>query len=105
MGKPPMPNVLAIDFDDTLCHTSYKGSKWVMGMPFKATIYKVNELSKTNEIIIFTARPRAEWPDVNRWLVKNKVNYHKIMAKPLAKIYVDDRAMTPQDFLDNYGED
>lgn len=97
--RPAYPNRYLIDFDDTLCKTRYENGKWVMGEANDEVANKVTDLSWDNEIIIFTARPRSNWPDVRAWLDKEAIRYHKIKHKPLAKMIVDDRSMRPEEFI------
>lgn len=98
---PPMPKRLLVDFDQTLCDSSWNGKKWVMGVPITEVVEAVQEAAKTHEIIIFSARPVGEWDEMRHWLKVARVPYNEIFFKPLGTI-VDDRSMRPEEFAEKY---
>ena len=75
-----------------------------MGRVIAGVKRKVNKLALTNEIIIFSARPKKEYPLMRRYLIKHKIAYDKIIKKPSAKLYVDDRSMRPDEFIAIWGD-
>lgn len=68
--------------------------------PNKKIIDKVNKLSENNFIIIYTARRDFMMSATTTWLKKHDVIYHAISnLKIPSDWYVDDKAITPKDFL------
>lgn len=92
-------HAVAFDFDNTLCKSAFnpKTGKYDMGEPIDPVCNFATEQSWDNEVIIFTARPKSEWGQVRAWLDSQAVRYHRIVKKPLARFYMDDRAMRPSD--------
>ena len=101
---------IILDFDDTLAHAVNRD--WGNAKPNTQLIDKTNKLFDDGWTIdIFTARgsiscnSREEasakyQPEMEQWLKKNGVKYHSIsFNKPLAAYYIDDKAMTPEDFV------
>ena len=99
------------DLDGTLC-TQEKSGEYHLAIPVWPMIHKLNELYDAgHEITIFTARGMNTYQDENKaiarysemtrdWLVDHGVKFHNfIMGKPPADVYVDDKAMTPDEFL------
>lgn len=97
--KPPMPHRLLVDFNGTLCNTTWNGKDWIMGVPIAPVVEAVQKASKTHEIVIFTARPVSEWDEMRRWLKVAKVPYSSIFLKPLGTI-VDDNSLRPDEFVE-----
>lgn len=102
---------IILDFDDTLAF--HKNRDFDNSKPNKPLINKTNRLYDTGwQIDIFTARgnlscaTRAEarekyLPGMEAWLDKHGVKYHSIsFEKPLAAYYIDDKGMTPEDFIE-----
>lgn len=101
-----------VDLDGTICsqeeYNNYKNAD-----PKKDMIKKINGLwTEGHKIIIFTARgmnthegniPIVEehLRDITeKWLAQNRVCYDELrFGKPPAYKYVDDKAMTPEEFL------
>lgn len=100
--RPPYPHVYAIDFDDTIAQANYNNGRWLMGELMEGMKEAVNEVSRDNQIIIFTARPKKEWGQVTQYLAEHGVVFDGIMEKPLGIAYVDDRAMLPHEFVDKF---
>jgi len=73
---------------------------------------KINKLYDEGHIIkIFTARGQGSGNDFSKITKKQLklwgVKYNELLEKPEADFYVDDKAMTPGDFLffgNNYGK-
>ncbi len=102
---------IILDFDDTLAFA--KNRDWMNARPNDRLIKKTNNLYDQGwRVDIYTARgsiscaTREEaaakyQPDMEKWLERNNVKYHSIsFDKPLAAYYIDDKAMTPEEFLD-----
>jgi len=101
---------IVLDFDDTLAYTSDRD--WANAEPNLELIEKCNKLYDSGWIIdIFTARgsiscrSRVEAAEkygsqIEEWLNKHHVKYHALsFDKPLAAYYVDDKGITPEDFI------
>ena len=101
---------IVVDFDDTLSVTlnrDFEGAK-----PIVPTIKKVNEFYENGyEVIILTARGQISCggnhlkadakyrKQIEFWLSKNGVKYTELsFNKILAKYYVDDKAIRPDEF-------
>jgi len=87
--------VIAVDLDGVLC----KGECWNnkqcrKAKPIQKNIDKVNELHKTNFIIIYTARRDYLIPVTLRWLRLNGVEFQAISNKKMAAdLYYDDKML------------
>lgn len=103
---------LVVDIDGTLCDQRDFNS-YLEAIPRKDVIEKVNShWSNGWEIELFTARGmntcggdtkliEQSLGDITRlWLKNNRVCYDKLtFGKPSAYMYVDDKAMRPEEFL------
>lgn len=102
---------IVFDIDDTLSFTISRD--WENATPNEPLIQKINKLFDEGwEIFLITARgsisckSRGEayekyGEQLIHWLRKHKVNYHKLsFDKELAAYYVDDKGITPEDFLE-----
>jgi len=98
------------DLDGTICDTTYDFDTWeyLESTPRKDIIKKINELYDSGEhITIFTARGSVHKRD---WLDETKkqlsdwgVKYHELrFGKPGGEIYVDDRTISPEEFLNRW---
>jgi ribonucleotide monophosphatase NagD (HAD superfamily) len=97
-----MSKTVCFDFDGTLAtYEGWQGSK-NFGDPIPETVETVRLLKKMGwKIIIFTTREETE--DLRQWLADNDVPYDEInknsenppntSTKPLADVFVDDRAV------------
>lgn len=103
---------IVFDFDDTISFT--KNRDWDNAQPNIKLIEKINELYDCGWVIdIYTARgsiscsTRKEASNkyrssIEQWLNKHNVKYNSLsFDKPLATYYVDDKAMTPEQFIDS----
>lgn len=71
------PKVIAVDFDGTLTTgTSWTEEDCLNAEPRLDVIEKLNELSKTNFIIIYTARREHLYHASMSWIRKHNVQYH-----------------------------
>lgn len=101
---------IVLDFDDTLAfHTN---RDWDNSKPNVELIEKTNSLYDRGWTIdIFTARgsiscgsreeARAKYQaGIEAWLAKHGVKYHSLsFDKPLAAYYIDDKGMSPEEFI------
>lgn len=105
------PRSIVCDIDDTISFTTDRD--WENATPNTALIDKLNSLYDNGwEINYYTARgtlscatreaASAKYRDViAQWFKKHNVKYHKLsFLKPLASYYIDDKAITPEGFLD-----
>jgi len=104
-----MKNIVC-DFDDTLSFTTDRD--WDNAKPNKTLIAKLNALFDNGyNITILTARgnlsckSRSEADkkyraQIEKWLAKNNVKYNNLsFDKLLADYYIDDKGITPNDFV------
>lgn len=102
---------IVFDLDDTISFT--KKRDWKNAKPNIQLIEKINNLYNSGwQIDIYTARgslscstreeaAKKYRKGIEEWLEKHKVKYHTLsFNKPLATYYVDDKALTPEEFLD-----
>jgi capsule biosynthesis phosphatase len=101
---------LVFDFDDTISFS--KNRDWDNASPNIELIKKMNKLYDEGwQIDIFTARgslscsSREEAKNkflqgMKVWLEKHSVKYHSVsFDKPLATFYIDDKALSPEEFI------
>jgi len=101
---------IILDFDDTLAFA--EGRNWDDAVPNRSLITKTNGLFDNGwQIDIFTARgsiscqtraqARLKYErGMKTWLEKHGVKYHSIsFEKPLAAYYIDDKGMSPEEFI------
>ena len=87
-----------IDFYNTTPKDSAKRFKKCK--PNKKLIRAVNKMSKQYVICIWTSRSDLYQDVTIKWLKKHKVKYDFLqMGKPFGKFYVDDKFMSPFEFL------
>src|SRR5574344_1011031 len=102
---------IVCDIDDTISFTTSRD--WKNAEPNIKLINKLNKLYDEGwEIQYYTARGSISCPnreaakekyldDIIAWFNKNSVKYSKIsFDKPLAAYYIDDKGITPDEFLD-----
>ncbi|HDY90180.1 MAG TPA: hypothetical protein ENH82_18930 [bacterium] len=108
----PHDKRIVIDFDDTISIAFDRG--WENASPNIDVVNKINLLyDKGWEIQILTARGQLSCQGnvkaadkkyreiIESWLKKHNVKYHSLsFNKPLAAYYVDDKAMSPEAFVD-----
>lgn len=86
------PKVIAIDVDGTLTkETSWTEEDCLNAEPRQDVIDKLNELSKTNFIVIYTARREHLYHASMSWIRKHNVQYHatNFGTKMPADVYFD----------------
>lgn len=92
-----------VDIDGTICNNTF--GKYEQAEPWAEAIAKVNALyDEGHQIIFFTARgstTQIDWrPLTEKQLKEWGVKYHKlILGKPEADIFIDDRAISANDFM------
>lgn len=103
---------LVCDIDDTISQTFNRD--WENAKPIQEVIDKINHLySQGWEVFLVTARGQlscngdSEAADrkyrkiIESWLKRHNVLYHKLsFKKELASYYIDDKALSPKEFLD-----
>lgn len=106
-----MNTTIVIDIDDTICTTIERD--YINSKPHYDIINKINMLYDNGfTIILFTARGfiskgrdpitinKEVKPIIESWLSDNNVKYTElIMHKPYGAIYVDDKSVRPDEFL------
>lgn len=94
--------VIAVDMDKTLC----AGECWTIEScknisPVTKMIKKINYLSLSKFIVIYTARRDHLIPATLGWLRRWGVQFHAISNnKTPADIYIDDKSISDVDFLE-----
>jgi len=101
---------IVFDFDDTIAYTVNRD--WENATPNTELIEKIHDLYYEGwQIDIFTARGSLSCKTreeasikyragIEKWLKKHNVQYHTLsFDKPLATYYVDDKGITPEDFI------
>lgn len=102
---------IVLDYDDTLSFAVNRD--WLNAEPNRPLIKKTNKLYDDGWIVdVYTARgslscsSRQEADekyreDMEIWLNKHGVKYHNLsFDKPLAAYYIDDKSVTPEQFLE-----
>lgn len=100
------------DLDDTIC--VHRNRDYENARPVEAVIARMQEIRKADPeawIIIYTSRgmnsckgdamlaDQTNRPTMEAWLKKHDVPYDQIIfGKPLADVYIDDKAMRPGTF-------
>ena len=103
---------IVFDLDDTICRTQNRD--YVNSSEISAVVSKMREMRKTLpdvEIIVHTSRGMASCngdveaaekknrPTIEKWLSEHGIKVDGIIfGKPLADLYVDDKAITAEDY-------
>jgi len=103
---------LVVDLDGTICR-QVSSDKYHLAAPIADVIRKVNAFYDAGwHVTVFTARGMATYGDhyaawtahgpmTERWLTDNGVKFDQLLfGKPAGDIYVDDRGLTPQFFVE-----
>ena len=96
--------IFCIDVDGTLCSLT-SNQEYHFAKPNTLVIKMVNKLYDAGHYIkIFTARGMASGKDfegiTERQLKEWDVKYHElIMSKPSADYYIDDKGVSPEEFV------
>jgi len=93
--------IIAVDIDNTLTNeTCWTNDDCIMATPNQEVIDKVNELYKTNCIIIYTARVPELRTVTEFWLKLYGVKYHALrMDKMPCNVLLDDKTVNNLDGL------
>ncbi|MFC1988629.1 hypothetical protein ACFLVJ_02215 [Chloroflexota bacterium] len=95
--------VYCFDIDGTIC--SNTEGDYEQAVPFKEAIERINRLyEEGHQILFYTARGSTtgiDWMEVTANQLREwNVHYHKLfMGKPTADIYIDDKALHPNEFF------
>ncbi len=106
-----MRSRIVMDIDDTI--STHRNRDYANAIPNFEMIRKMQELAKQGiEFVLFTARGQIscngdikkieeeKGPTLRAWLKRYNVPYSELrFGKPIADVYVDDSAMTPDEFL------
>jgi uncharacterized HAD superfamily protein len=86
--------VIFIDIDGTICDER-KTFDRPLAVPLFMAIEKVNELyEKGNTIVFWTARGWEQYNITKHWLLQHGFKHHQLMmGKPIADMFIDDRAI------------
>ena len=101
--------IYCIDIDGTICN-KITNQEYHKAKPFKEMIKKINKLYDEGNIIkMFTARGMGSGKDFQeltyKQLVDWGVRFHiLIMGKPNADLYIDDKSMLPEEFINIGGK-
>ena len=101
--------IYCFDMDGTIC-TLTTNHEFHNAKPIPEMVKKIKRLYDQGHIIkIFTARGHIEAGGIIRhpeyhYLTKRQLEewgipYHELHAKPIAHLYIDDLAMTPEEFI------
>lgn len=98
MIYPPVPkaevNVVAFDLDGTLAEGNWPSPS--IGEPIEEGIKMLRHYAELgNAIIVYTARPKSHEQMIWNWIFDHELEpyvYNVVCDKPLAVLYVDDRA-------------
>jgi hydroxymethylpyrimidine pyrophosphatase-like HAD family hydrolase len=98
---------IAVDFDRTL--TDPNEDEWAPAHKREANCDVVEAVREAyfdgNQIIIWTARQWTEAPQIVGWLHAHEVPYHGLKcAKGGADQYIEDKAASPEQFAQMWGE-
>ncbi len=93
--------IIGVDIDGTLT-VEKDGHEYESRTPNHPIIKKINKLYEQGHmIILFSARWEADRKVTKDWLKKYGVKYHGlILGKPLFDLYIDDRAIRPEELLE-----
>lgn len=92
---------LCFDIDNTIMFTSYEdGTYRVIGYN-TPLIAKIKEMQKKGHtIILYTGRHWNHLEITLSQLQPTGINYSSlVMGRPVADLYIDDRALKPEEFL------
>lgn len=103
LNQIKMNRTIVFDLDDTICFCHNRD--WENAKPNLDLIRRINKMYNDGWFIhIHSARGQLSGFDyyelVTKWLNDNGVLYHKLQfGKPLAMLYVDDKAISADDFM------
>jgi len=92
----PLPNEglkwIAVDFDGTIAKNS-GFPDFIPSEPLEG-VKKILDrfVAQGYKIIVHTARPWADYDNIEKWCIENEIPFRRIVCgKLLAKFYIDDR--------------
>jgi hypothetical protein len=97
--------IYCIDVDGTICTTTENEGGYTNARPDSVMVKKINDLYDNGHIIkIHTARGQVSGIDQEAFTIQQLkdwgVKFHEFYyGKPAADLYIDDKAMTPKDFI------
>jgi hypothetical protein len=100
---PPLAELkwLCVDLDGTLAEPLWTAQNPTnrIGDPIKLNVVKAREAHRKGwKIVIHTSRPWTDYESIEFWCKMNGVPARRIICgKPLAAVYVDDRARHAED--------
>jgi len=98
--------VIFLDLDGTIC-TEEKTFERSLAKPLPGAQEKVNRMyDEGHTIVIWTARGWEQYRLTKEWLDQNGFKYHQIiMGKPIASLFIDDRARRFRGWEEDYLND
>jgi CMP-N,N'-diacetyllegionaminic acid synthase len=95
--------IYCFDIDGTICSIE-KPENYSNAAPNDAIIKKINQLfNDGNTVYLFTGRHMNKERVTKEWMERHNVKYHHVFfGKPVADIYIDDLAVKPEEFLQQY---
>jgi phosphoserine phosphatase len=100
-------SLINVDFDNTL--TTGDCRYWAGERPEvdEAVAQATREAYYNHaHIVVWTARPWSEASSIAGWLTRWEIPYHGIRAeKGSASLYVDDKAVRPEEMVDGFHEE
>ena len=97
--------IYCFDIDGTICTNTY--GEYASAQPFPDFIARINTLYESgNRIKMFTARGSTtgiDWRELTESQLRTwGVKHHELLlGKPEADVYIDDKAMNPQQWLES----
>jgi len=96
------------DVDGTICTKT--NSDYEKALPIQKMVDKINKLyDNGHTIVIFTARGQSsgkEWTNFTLKQLKDwGLKFHRYYVKPSADYYIDDKGITPSQFLEHVQEE
>ena len=93
---------LVVDIDDTILTAKLVNGHYEIGDYNDDLIATVNRHYDNGDVvIIWTGRHWNHLEDTLAQLRASRIKYHSlVMGKPVADLYIDDKAVRPDEFLD-----
>ena len=90
-----------VDIDHTILHTKLVNSKYLISSVDEDMVSRINELyDEGHDIILHTGRHWDKLGETLDQLDEAGISYHTlVMGKPTGDVYVDDKAVRPDEFL------
>ena len=95
----------AVDFDGTIVFTKEEDNfSLENALPNYDLLRAMRNAQKAGKrFIIYTSRHWDDFPIIERWLKRHKVPFKFIICgKILVEHYIDDRGLSPQDFINEW---